>query len=244
MSETVHRRTGYVAAAFVLGICVIAAATIFGYLHYKSRVRSRTISVVGSATERFTADIVKWRMSISKHVGVDEVGKGYVQLKKDRDALLDFLKESGFDTDAVVLKPLTTREVYDYQHNTVSGYTISQSLFLTSNDIEKVEKLALDPTRLFEKGVVLSQSHLEYYNSRIAELKRKLLDAATLDARRRAESIAKSSNLRVGAMLSARQGVFQITEPYSTEVSDYGVYSTDTREKEIRVTVRATFEVE
>jgi hypothetical protein len=38
--------------------------------------------------------------------------------------------------------------------------------------------------------------------------------------------------------------VFQITEPFSTEVTDYGVHSTSTRSKEITVTVHATFSVD
>ena len=36
-------------------------------------------------------------------------------------------------------------------------------------------------------------------------------------------------------------GVFQITEPYSTDVSDYGYYNTDTRTKSISVTVTTKF---
>jgi hypothetical protein len=35
--------------------------------------------------------------------------------------------------------------------------------------------------------------------------------------------------------------VFQITEPYSTEVSGFGVHNTATRQKEITVTVHASF---
>jgi hypothetical protein len=35
----------------------------------------------------------------------------------------------------------------------------------------------------------------------------------------------------------------QITEPYSTEVSDYGIYSTSTREKNITVTVSVSFTI-
>jgi hypothetical protein len=35
--------------------------------------------------------------------------------------------------------------------------------------------------------------------------------------------------------------VFQITEPYSTDVSDYGYYNTDTRTKSISVTVTTKF---
>src|SRR5690606_32121047 len=61
------------------------------------------------------------------------------------------------------------------------------------------------------------------------------------DAQRRAEEIAGSAGSRVGDVISARAGVFQITEPYSTEVSGMGMYSTSTRRKEITVTVHGDF---
>jgi hypothetical protein len=72
-------------------------------------------------------------------------------------------------------------------------------------------------------------------------LKHSLLGAATSDAQRRAAEIAKSTAASVGDILTARAGVFQITEPYSTEVSGMGMYNTSTRRKEITVTVRADF---
>ena len=50
--------------------------------------------------------------------------------------------------------------------------------------------------------------------------------------------------MTVKGIASARSGVFQITEPFSTEMADYGVHNTSTRSKEITVTVHATFEVD
>jgi hypothetical protein len=44
-------------------------------------------------------------------------------------------------------------------------------------------------------------------------------------------------------MRSARGGIFQSTEPYSTEVSDYGIYNTSARQKDVTVTVTAEFGV-
>jgi hypothetical protein len=45
----------------------------------------------------------------------------------------------------------------------------------------------------------------------------------------------------LGKLREARAGVFQITEPYSTEVSDYGIYNTGTKQKSISVTLTAYF---
>jgi len=44
-------------------------------------------------------------------------------------------------------------------------------------------------------------------------------------------------------MKEAKAGVFQITEPYSTDVADYGYYNTSTRSKSISVTLTAVFKL-
>ena len=75
----------------------------------------------------------------------------------------------------------------------------------------------------------------------MSDIKRELLAEATKDARKRAEEIAANSEATIDKINSARSGVFQITEPYSTEVSDYGIYSTSTRIKDITVTVHVSF---
>ncbi|HNQ44545.1 MAG TPA: SIMPL domain-containing protein, partial [Candidatus Cloacimonadota bacterium] len=73
------------------------------------------------------------------------------------------------------------------------------------------------------------------------ELKKQLLAEATADAVARAQEISGSAKTRLGKMREARAGVFQITEPYSTDVSDYGIYNTSTRQKSISVTLTAVF---
>jgi len=64
------------------------------------------------------------------------------------------------------------------------------------------------------------------------------------DAVARAHEIAGSGNTKLGKLREARAGVFQITEPYSTEVSDYGIYNTSTRSKSISVTLTAIFKLQ
>ncbi|HOA28933.1 MAG TPA: hypothetical protein PKL34_02770, partial [Candidatus Cloacimonadota bacterium] len=59
----------------------------------------------------------------------------------------------------------------------------------------------------------------------------------------RAEEISSSAKTKLGKMREARAGVFQITEPYSTDVSDYGIYNTGTRSKSISVTLTAVFKL-
>jgi hypothetical protein len=118
---------------------------------------------------------------------------------------------------------------------------LQQSLFVITAKIEAIEDLALNPSVLTERGAVLQNSSLEYFYSKLADIKTELLAEAAKDAQRRAGEIAKNSGVSLGKVASLRAGVFQITEPFSTEVSDYGMYNTQTKQKDITVTVRATF---
>jgi len=70
-----------------------------------------------------------------------------------------------------------------------------------------------------------------------------LLALATKDAHDRALSMAEAVGSDIGAVRSAKMGVFQITRPYSTDVSDYGIYDTSWIEKQITAVVRVTFAV-
>ncbi len=234
-----------VTAALVLGLCAIVAATVFGFFFHSSRSARDTIQVTGAATERFESDVVKWSLSISRQVPTDMLVSGYTGIAEDRARVIDRLVEAGVAREAVGLQPISANPRWDQSGNQI-GFDVSQGLYVVAEDGgQALEALALDPASLAEQGVVVQYSNLQYFYSGIDELKHRLLSSATEDARKRAEEIATGSGgLSVDKIISARAGVFQITEPYSTEVSDYGVHNTMTRTKAITITVHATFAVD
>jgi hypothetical protein len=68
-----------------------------------------------------------------------------------------------------------------------------------------------------------------------------LIGKAITDAKLRAESLTFGGT--VGKLKSAGTGVTQVVPVNSTDVSDYGTYDTSTIEKEVIVTVKASFVV-
>jgi len=230
-----------VRAALVLGVAGILAATVFGLFFRSARAQRDTVQVTGAATERFESDVVKWSITISRQAPVDGVAQGYEALRSDRSQVVERLAAAGIPEEAVSVQPVTANPRWD-QFGSQTGFSLDQGLTVVAeNGGRELEAIALDPGPLLESGVVLQYSRLEYFFSGIDELKHKLLGRATEDARRRAEEIAGGSGLAIDKIVAARAGVFQITEPFSTEVSDYGVHNTSTRTKEITVTVHATF---
>ncbi len=243
-STSERGRSPYVLPAALLALGILLGATVFGAFFYNSRAQTSTIQVVGSANERFTSDVAKWRLTIARQVGDFELSSGYAQLHGDLIELTARLQAAGIDSADINIQPVNANPMWGREGER-SGYNVTQSLYVVSENPNAIERLALNPGELLEGGVLLEGSYIEYYYSKIAELKHSLLAKATEDARARAEEIAGGEADRtVGAMMSGRAGVFQITEPYSTDVSAGGMYSTSTKEKEISVTVHATFEAE
>ena len=232
-------KTGH---ALTIGVGLAIAALIFGLFFYSARVSEDTISVVGAATKRFDSDIVKWRITTSRNTGLDNVSSGYTKIQEDLQFLKKVLAEKGFAEQEISIQPTNTTPTYS-REGQVSGYTLNQGVYLITSNITAAEELALNPVSLIERGIVLQNSNLEYLNSKLSDIKMELLAEATKDARRRAEEIARASSVSLGNITSAKTGVFQINEPFSNEVSDYGMYNTQTKQKDITVTVRASFKI-
>lgn len=222
---------------FVLAVGFVLSSAILGWAFVTGRRPEGTVQVVGAATVPFTSDVVKWRVQLVRQVQPGGEADGYARLSEDRDRLLEHLFAAEVPSGDVSVQPVTTNPVYD-REGQVSGTQLRQPVLVVSRAVDAVESLALDPGDLIRSGLGLEGSQLEYFYDAIAELKRSLLEAASADARARAAEIAGRS---LGEMTDARAGVFQIREPYSTEVQSYGIYSTGTRAKEITVTVHTTF---
>ncbi len=226
--------------ALVLALGLVLSALVFGVLFYQARDTGDTVQTVGAATEQFTADVAKWRLSLMRQTGLDDQQAGYRDLAADVRALRAQLRGLGLPDTSITVQPPSANPTYGY-NGTPTGYQIQQSLFVVSSNVDEIESLALDPASLQTGGASLQNSTLEYFYADLDTLKRSLLARATDDARARAREIAGAD---VEHMTEARAGVFQITEPYSTEVSSYGMHSTATRRQEITVTVHATFDVD
>ncbi len=228
------------ATGLIVGLSLIIAATIFGLFFYQSRGVKDTIKVVGISSERYDTDIIKWEISLTEYAKLDNAKQGYEGLKASLDNLRDLIKEEGIKVEDMNVKPATQYKKYN-RDGKVVGYNIKQNVYIISKEVDKIESLALNQIELADKGISIQRSNLKYFYSGIDELKKDILSAATVNAQERAEKILANTDLKPGKMLSVRAGVFQITEPYSTNVSSSGIYNTSSKKKEIKVTVHVTF---
>lgn len=235
-SELYNLKTAFL----LLGISIIVAALVFGFFFYQTRAHRDYVQVVGSASQEFVSDIIKWNITFEENTDLVNVRDGYRNIQEKRDRLLTVLIDKGISQDNININPITIQKRWN-RDGEVVGYVLNQPLFIISSEVEAIEELALNPDELLDQNIFFQISSLEYFYSGIDTLKKDLLELATRNARERVEMILRESGHKPGKMIWAQAGVFQIVEPYSTEVESYGMYNTSSRKKEIKVTVHAQF---
>lgn len=229
---------GALVAAGLVGAAFVAARAF-----YDVRSLGDALSVTGSAREHVTSDRVKWASSISRNVLAADLKSGYAQMKRDEVAVRAFLKSAGIADEAMTISPVTMGEIYKQDWNAPKEYSLRQSVEVRSEDVAKITAIAKDLQPVIDQGVIFSSDYLEYTYSKLPDLRVSLLSDAVKDAQTRAAKIDESTGRGVGAVRSASMGVVQVLPVGSTEVSDYGAYDTQSIEKEVMVTVKATFGV-
>ncbi len=227
-------------ASLILAVGFIISAFILGNYFVSAR-NEQSIRVVGQGVKSVTSDLAKWNITINRTTNVAYKSEGPSWLQEDLLKIKKYLASNGIEEKDILVEPVSSYA--NYGNNGVTGYSFSQRIEVKSDDIEKIEKMALDNKALAKQDIYLEYSNLEYFVSNLAELKAEMLALATADAKARAEEIAKSSGNKICGLLSAKTGVFQIRKPLSMDISDYGIYNTSSKEKEIAVTVNATFKI-
>lgn len=229
-------------SAWVLSIGLIIASIVFGIFFYNARQIDSSIRVVGYATHEFEADIVKWSFTFSETVPTGQLTDGYSRMNTKLRSFKEIWNSLNITTEEFNVQPISVRKMYG-QYGKIEGDILEQNLFVISKKLDEIEGLAIDPGIFIKEGLAFEYSNMQYFSTELPDIKMKLLGDATKNAIERANEIAQSTGGKVKEITSARAGVFQITEPYSTEVSDYGMYQTSTRKKSIRVTVTCTFTI-
>jgi len=203
------------------------------------------ITVTGSAKTTATADNVVWTLNValSSQLVADAVRK----VGADVDAVSEYLTKGGIPADALTLGAVSSYANEEYQNGNNTGriisYRASRDITVRTNDVQLVYKLSQGIGSLLQNGVNVNNYGPQYYISTLSDLRPQLLEEAMKDAKTRAVAITKAVGGSVGAVQSVKSGVFQVTTPDSTMVSDGGAYDTSTIEKTVTSTVSVTFAV-
>lgn len=228
-------------SALVLGIFLLVSTLSGAAVYLKGKRADDAITVTGSSKRAVISDRVKWTTQFTRQTAGGNLKAATDQLKNDLKIVTKFYADNGFPEKDLIISPVYNEQVYKQNYDGVQDYILRQTIQIQSNDITKVSKLSKDLTSVQDQGVIFTTQNVEYYYSKLADLRIEMLSEAIKDARSRAEQIAQSGQTKLGSLTTASSGVVQVLQPNSTDISDYGSYDTSTIDKEVTSTVRVTF---
>ena len=166
---------------------------------------ARTITVAGTGSISTVPNQAAFTFGVSSRgdTAVQALAANSAEMRK----LIDALKAAGIpalslQTSSVALSPLTTGE-----RSTIVGYTASNSVVATIASLGHAGEIV-------DTAVAAGANQVDGPNLTVADqsaLHRKALAAAVADARVKAQALADSSGLHVGAVSSVQENTDQST---------------------------------
>lgn len=205
------------------------------------------IEVTGSSVAIVTSDSASWDLDVT--TAAKNKKTAYDLLVKNKVIIMNYLKSKGFSDTEIQIQNANAYPVFKKAPDTgddtsvVDHFEISQTFRMVSNNIQLIKDASLDAANLLNQGLDVESNPPAYFYTKLGDLKIKLLNEASEDAKKRAKAMLRSTGSRVGAIKSVKTGVFQITPPNSTEVSDYGMYDTSTIDKKVTAVTQVTFRI-
>jgi uncharacterized protein len=236
--------------AVIFALAIIIAAALLGNAVVNRNKKSGTIDVTGLGQKNFSSDMIVWEGTFARE-NMD-IKVAYSELEKDRKAVTDYLVSKNIPKELIIFQAVSINPMYqqnysssgNYMGQTFLGYQLNQSLKIESKEVEKVEQISREISELLLQGVRFYSQAPRFYYTELESLKIEMISIATEDARLRAEKIAQNSGSKLGNLISASMGIFQITGQNSTE--DYswgGTFNTSSKDKTASITMRLSYGV-
>lgn len=222
---------------------LIVIGILFGTRLLITAFSGNTITVTGSAFEIIKSDTGSLSFNIT--VKASNKNDAYKVLQNQIKIVEKYLN----DKKITKIERKTLNGYYEFKRDIKTGaytnipeyYNLSQPFRISSDNVELIKEVANDITGLISQGIDVNVYSVAYDYSKLPELKVRLLEKATIDAKNRASSMLKATNNSVGKIKSVKMGVYQITPVDSTDVSDMGINDSTTIDKKVTAVANVSF---
>lgn len=223
---------------------VLAVAILFSVKIVSKSLSQNVITVTGSAYEIVKSDSGVLEFEIVTNAPTK--AQGYKELQKDLGIVKNYLEKKKITSiEAKTINGYSNfkRNANGIETSEIESYHLSQNVKIQSNNVELIKEISTDISSLVNEGVDMNVYPANYSYSKLGDLKVKLLEKASTDAKNRATSMLKPTHNRVGRIQSVRMGVYQITPVDSTDVSDNGISDTSTIDKKVTAVATVAFKI-
>ena len=244
-----------------LAFLLLGASLAFGFIVASDKLSKAIaqvraarpeVTVKGVATQDLRADEGELNGALSWR-GTDLVA-GRAALEAQREVFRRLLVQVGFAEAEVEMMPISVSRLeparanatnVDYAKSArgqVPDYILTCYFEIRTTKVDLVAKLIRQEIVLAQE-VELQRSAPIFRLLKFDDSKKELLEAAAKDARRRADILVAGSGSKVGALIDASQGVFQVSAKGRVNEGDYSSVDMTSIEKTMRLVVTMRFEL-
>ncbi|MDY2642676.1 MAG: SIMPL domain-containing protein [Mediterranea sp.] len=179
--------------------------------------KDRIVTVKGLAEMEVPADKVVWPLMF-KDIGNDPA-LIYANINKKNQAIVAFLKSRGIQEEeiSIAAPEIIDMEAERYGAQQVNyRYNATSVITVTSGRVEAVRQLMSEQAELLKQGIAITggdyRYNVTYSFTKLNDIKPRMIEEATRNARAAAEKFAKDSDSRLGKIRNASQGQFVIED--------------------------------
>lgn len=201
----------FAGALIAVGLCFGGYFIYKGFSSYASK--DRAVSVKGLSTREVEADHAVWPLSYA--ASGNDLPALYVYLEQMSARVRRHLLSLGFDNDDISQGSISVSNNWDSyygDHRPDYKYTLSTSLIISTDDVQRVVKSQGKESELLKEGIIVTSNswNLDYQYNGLPELKPSMIEEATRNARTVAQKFAEDAQCRLGSIRRASQGQFSI----------------------------------
>ena len=202
---------GKVKEAIILsiGIMVMGWCVKSGIDNFTNK--DRKVTVKGLAEREVPADKVTWSIS-TKETGND-LPTLYESINVQAGKIKSFLKQNGIEESEITVNPpsVTDLEAREWGDNQKPfRYIVNTTITVATTKVEEVNKAIFKQAELLKQGVALDTSYPDYEYASFQQMKPEMMSEAIKNAQKTAEQFAEASESKLGKILTAGQGQFEI----------------------------------
>lgn len=231
-----------VLASIFVSAGIAAGGYFISNVMYKSHTAVNTAQVKGLAERRVSANVGDVRIDFVVHqMPGDTVPAMYRKAQDQQNTIIETIKNAGFTSESIDIgAPQYDKRAFRNNAGQVTAVeeSIRGTVFMETANVSELQALKGKVSELLIQGIQIEHIDTNLRFTDLNTIKPDMLKEATQNARIAAEEFANHAGVEVGAIRSAFQGGFSITDVGS----DYG--DTEKMNKDVRVVTTIDFYLE
>lgn len=204
----------HIVESLILAVSIVLLGALFHSAIVYTSDKDRSVTVRGLAVTTVPADNAVWNLNFQDRG--NDLPDLYKSIEKKNGIIVQFLKDCGFDEKEISVSSPNITDLEDYSEKRPQyRYRVASKITLLTGKVNLVRSAIMQQRKLVEQGIVLERDYggaVSYSYTNLNEIKPKMIEEATHNARQAAEKFAKDSDSKLGKIRVAYQGQFSIDD--------------------------------